>query len=477
MDSKEILFDLYKEYCGTLPMESSRLPGGGGDRTYYRLSAPGFPSIIGVAGDTSRDCRAFTSLSDAFVSLGIPVPAVYGRSADGLHYIQEDLGDVSLFDMISDCRRKGDSDCQPALVEESLRGLARLQTLPADSWEGLVAYSPFSRRQAMWDLNYFKYEFLRPMDVDFDEDSLEDDFERFADSLAERNPSTWGFMYRDFQSRNVMIKDGMPRFIDFQGGRPGPSIYDAISFLWQAKAGFSDAFRNRMLEAYADEYCSQRPGVTREELLGRVDDFAFFRTLQVLGAYGFRGLVQHRAHFIESIPMAVGNLDKLLKRGVANEFPALERACRAIFADSRFRANAQDDCLTVHIFSFSYKKGYPDDYSGNGGGFMFDCRGMHNPGRYDEYKRLTGLDAPVIEFLESRGEVQDFCRKAVEMVSPTIECYIRRGFTGLQVGFGCTGGRHRSVYCAQHVAEALAMKYPEAKFRICHREQGVEKEL
>ena len=277
-------------------------------------------------------------------------------------------------------------------------------------------------------------------------------------------------MFRDFQSRNVMVCDGKPYFIDFQGGRRGPGIYDAVSFLWQAKAGFSDDFRSKMLDYYFEMrhvLAGENRDYVRERKL--TYDFALFRTLQVLGAYGLRGLVERKAHFIESIPPALRNLRSLLSSGAADDYPELKRICNEICNDARFKEN-ESGALHIKVFSFSYKKGYPADYTGNGGGFMFDCRGMHNPGRYQEYKSLTGRDRAVIDFLEERGEVQEFVRKAVDIVSPSVETYIRRGFSNLQIGFGCTGGQHRSVYCAEHVATILADKYPEATVTLIHRE-------
>lgn len=274
-----------------------------------------------------------------------------------------------------------------------------------------------------------------------------------------------------------MVYESKPYFIDFQGGRPGPVIYDAISFLWQAKAGFSDDFRQEMLEHYFEEL-SRLTSCRRNEQEEHqsVNRFALFRTLQVLGAYGLRGLVERKAHFIESIPAALENLKILIENGAVDRYPELKRVCSCVCTDKRF-AKKTEDGLRVTVFSFSYKKGYPADFTGNGGGFMFDCRGMHNPGRYAEYKSLTGRDKPVIDFLEERGEVQQFVENAVGMVSPSIETYLRRGFSNLQIGFGCTGGQHRSVYCAERTAQVIAEKFPSAHIVLIHREQGLETTL
>ncbi len=309
--------------------------------------------------------------------------------------------------------------------------------------------------------------------VDFDEELLEDDFENLVQQLVAVSGGCSGLMYRDFQSRNVMIKDGEPFLIDYQGARRGPSIYDAVSFLWQAKAGFRDEERMELLDYYQGCYLSYRPSANALHASAWL--FVAFRTLQVLGAYGFRGLVEGKAHFIESLPPALATLKSLLDKGLFSGFPELEKACRNAISSPRLRDLPSPDekggPLNIDVYSFSYKKGYPKDLSGNGGGFMFDCRGMHNPGRYAEYKSLTGLDAPVRDFLKERGEADGFVKKALEIVIPSVETYLRRGFTRLQIGFGCTGGQHRSVYCAQEVGEALRKNYPAANIRIIHREQ------
>lgn len=477
----DILSHLFEKYSGTSPMDICRMEGAGSDRRYYRLTGvgpdgrPGF-SCVGVAGGNDKDNRAFVALSLRLGNAGLPVPEVYCVSDDGSRYLQQDLGGESLFDLIE---KEGEgSPVVAEAVTRAMCSLARLHSLPPELWEDVLEYPPFGRRQCMWDLNYFKYEYLRISGVDFDEDLLEDDFELMTADLC-RESIVPGFMYRDCQSRNVMMKGGDPHWIDYQGGRRGPGVYDAVSFLWQARAGFSDEFRQRMLDIYFSErrkLSSDYSSVDAEMRLTGV--FALFRTLQVLGAYGLRGLVEKKSHFIKSIPSALTNLRKLVDEGICESYPELRRTALAICADPRFaEASVTDGRLCVRVFSFSYKKGYPADYSGNGGGFMFDCRGMHNPGRYAEYRPLTGRDAAVIDFLEERGEVFGFVDRAVEIVAPSIETYLRRGFSSLQVGFGCTGGRHRSVYCAERTARLLAARYPEARIELCHREQGITEYL
>lgn len=448
-----------------------RLPGAGSARIYYRIDGEG-KECIGTVSQNLDDSEAFIALAKVFRETGANVPEVYCYSDDKRLYLQEDLGDRSLFDLIASARKDPSlNDELEEMVKKSIDQLVKIQNIDVRVLKKAVRYPAFSRRQVMWDLNYFKYEYLKPSGFDFDEDKLEDDFERFANELLKIAKEDTGFMYRDFQSRNIIIKDKESWLIDFQGGRIGPKIYDVVSFLWQAKAGFSEEFRDRILEYYKESSSYRHEGYI--EFRNAVLKMALFRTLQVLGAYGLRGLVERKAHFIESIPAALQNLKALINRGVADAYPTLKSICEVICDDSRFLPK-NDEGLTVTVFSFSYKKGYPADFSGNGGGFMFDCRGMHNPGRYDEYKPLTGRDKPVIDFLEERGEVQSFTQRAVEMVSPTVQRYLQRGFNSLQIGFGCTGGRHRSVYCAESVAKMLAQKFPDAKVRLIHREQDIK---
>lgn len=459
-----------KEF-GVEPISLVALPKAGGDRSYWRLSLPDGQTILGVKADNLAEASAFIQLSSHFRSTGLNVPLVFRSTPDFRYYLVEDLGDISLFSILG-------SESDELYVKQVLSELVKMQTLPENEWVGSVVYKPFSPRQIMWDLNYFKYEFVKGIGVDFDEERLEDDFVTLSNRLMDFPDSMACFLMRDCQSRNVMMVPGVngsytPYFIDFQSGRKGPGIYDAVSFLWQAKAGFSNDFRARMMEYYTDEFTKAR-GMDKSEILRRADLFVLFRTLQVLGAYGYRGLVQRRSHFIESIPAALANLRVLVESGTLSSMPELERVSSALVACERFNSEP-DSKLRIRVFSFSYKRGYPDDFSGNGGGFMFDCRGMHNPGRYDEFKLLTGLDRPVIDFLKERGEVDDFVDKAVDIVSPSVECYLRRGFNSLQIGFGCTGGRHRSVYCAQKLAEILAELYPDAIIDLLHREQSIHK--
>lgn len=478
MDLTEI-FKISKEIFKKFPDKVIPVSSGGSSRRYWRMifGNETCEEYILCSGNDVRENEAFCRLARVFSDMSgrdIMVPAIVAAARDYSWYVQTSVGSRSLLDDIEALRRDG-RDPESALVtviESCVRGLAELQTTDSKKWEQCVFNPPFGKRSAMWDLNYFKYEFVKVAGIDFDENRLEDDFERFADEITNIPSKLQGFMYRDFQSRNVLTGGVMPGFIDFQGGRRGPVIYDIVSFLWQAKAGFSLSFRRRMLEYYLSELALLRT-FDVEEAESLAGKMAVFRTLQVLGAYGLRGLVEKKAHFIESIPAALQNLDGCMREGLLEPYPELLGICRKLVDDPRFRTEDNVDGLTLEIYSFSYKRGYPEDLSGNGGGFMFDCRGMHNPGRYREYMDLTGLDSPVIKFLEEQEEARGFVERAVGIVCPSVDAYLRRGFSRLQVGFGCTGGRHRSVYCAEHFGEAMAMMYPEIRIIVNHREQEV----
>lgn len=279
-------------------------------------------------------------------------------------------------------------------------------------------------------------------------------------------------MYRDFQSRNVMIKDGQPWFIDFQGGRRGPCYYDVASFLWQAKAGFPDDLRNDLIDRYieaAEKYREIDPIQFKQTL----KQFVLFRTLQVLGAYGFRGYFEKKPHFMQSVPYAIENLRNLLNDQPFSEYPYLSKMLRELVGMKQFSDELEKRQLTVKVLSFAYKKGIPNDTSGNGGGYVFDCRAINNPGKYDRYKPFTGLDRQVIEFLENDGEILDYLEHCYSLVDGTTKRYIERGFTNLMVAFGCTGGQHRSVYCAQKMAEHLNREF-NVRVELLHREQNIE---
>lgn len=476
-----ILSELYTRWCGKAPDAILPLPGAGSNRNYYRLTGPG-GTCIGVKGTSVKENRAFLSMARHFEKKRLPVPKVYLTSTSedfpekihDLYYLQEDLGCLSLFDALEKGRtlRGNYNTLEKELLHRTISLLPRMQYEGADGFDFSSCYpqAEFNTTTILFDLNYFKYCFLKATALEFDEFLLESEFQQMAASLADQSSNT--FLYRDFQARNVMLKDGEPYFIDFQGGRRGPVLYDVASFLWQAKACYSDELREELIQTYLT-YLKKYVEIDEVLFRRQLKQFVLLRTLQVLGAYGYRGYFEKKAHFLQSIPYAIENLKSLLKEDNMG-YPYLASLLHEMCEQPQFAfcGKGNHAGLKVRIFSFSYKKGIPDDLSGNGGGYVFDCRSTHNPGRYEPYKRLTGLDEPVIRFLEEDGEIITFLESVYRLADAHVERYIQRGFTDLMFSFGCTGGQHRSVYSAQHLAQHLNEKYG---IEIClyHREQSI----
>ena len=466
----EELKKLYIAHTGHEPEQIDELPSSGSNRRYFRLI--GSPTLIGVSGESVEENRAFLYMAEHFRQKGLPVPQVFIRSEDDIYYLQEDLGDSLLFNAIEKGRKTsvfGEEEKQ--LLRKTIRLLPAVQFAGADGMDFSYCYTQaeFNSRSILWDLNYFKYCFLKATGMDFQEDRLEDDFQKMADVLLRSSSAT--FMYRDFQSRNVMIKDNEPWLIDFQGGRKGPVYYDVASFLWQAKANYPDSLRQELLKEYIDALRKYQP-VDEAYFYAQLRHFVLFRTMQVLGAYGFRGYFEKKPHFIQSVPFAIENLRQRLQE-TSPEYPYLCRILRELTELKQFTDDLQKRRLVVKVTSFAYKKGIPEDSTGNGGGFVFDCRAVNNPGKYERYKPFTGLDEPVIRFLEDDGEIAVFLEHAYALVDASVKRYMERGFTNLSVCFGCTGGQHRSVYSAQHLAEHLHKKFG-VQVNLIHREQNIE---
>ncbi|MDE6073894.1 MAG: phosphotransferase [Muribaculaceae bacterium] len=469
----DILSKLYNDIIGEPPARIVELPASGSNRRYFRLEGP--QSIIGAIGTSREENEAFIYMAERFKEKGLPVPEVLAVSDDHMAYIQQDLGDLSLFQAIEKGRLTRSYGIEEKeLIAKTLTLLPDIQFAGKDNFDYTKCYpsSSFDMRTIMWDLNYFKYCFLKATGLDFQEDRLEDDFVKMARVLMENDCST--FMYRDFQSRNVMIKDGNPWFIDFQGGRRGPFYYDVASFLWQAKANFPESLREEMIDVYI-ESLRKYVDVDRDQFFATLRHFVLFRTLQVLGAYGFRGYFEKKPHFMQSVPYAIANLRSLLTSDYP-EYPYLESLLKKLVDMKQFTDELQKRTLTVRVMSFAYKKGIPNDTSGNGGGYVFDCRAVNNPGKYERFKPFTGLDKNVIKYLEDDGEILTFLDHCYALVDATVQRYKERGFTNLMVCFGCTGGRHRSVYCAQHMAEHLNREF-NVKVELVHREQDIEQEF
>ena len=463
-----ILVGLCQSYFGCdSSWTASKIKGEGSNRKYYRLvrnDADG--SCIGVIGENARENRAFVHLDSAFVSAGLPVPQVYAVSDDSMAYIQQDLGSIALFDLVQQANSSGYSDDLKNLLCKTVSLLADFQFAAVKNIDFGFCFpvAQMDRRCVFWDLNYFKYNFIKLLRIDFSEPELEDDFEKLADGVLCQSFSN--FMYRDFQSRNIMVCGGSPYMIDFQGGRRGPFLYDLASFVWQAKANFPDEIKNLLVDSYFNAV-QKYVKITRDDFNLQLNVILLFRTLQVLGAYGYRGLFERKQHFVDSIPFALKNVRSLLSSGAFDNYPYLGSLLTRVCNMGEFKSG-----LTVKVFSFSYKKGIPADDSGNGGGYVFDCRGVHNPGKYDQYKPLTGLDQPVIDFLEDDGEILEFLSHIYALADAHVARYVERGFSSLMFSCGCTGGQHRSVYSAQHLAQHIADKFG-VKVIVCHREQGI----
>lgn len=460
--------ELYLSWSGSLPHTIAPIDGEGSSRRYLRLDGSRGPAIACIGSDIKEN-EAFIHLDTFFRSKGLPVPKLYAISPDATAYLQQDLGDTSLYSLIS--------SASPSLYEQLHKTLAilpkfQLSTLYGFDYDLCYPRREFDFRAVMWDLNYFKYCFLKPAGLEIDENRLEDEFRDIATKLSVK--PTDGLMLRDFQSRNIMVCDGQPYFIDFQGARKGPALYDVASFLWQARAGFTPALRDELANTYYKSW-TDCGGKAFVYFHGELHRYALLRTIQVLGAYGFRGLIQHKAKFVTSIPTALSSFADLSAQ-FRDEWPYLHECALNLCSTAVERKTEQKTTgrLTVKVYSFSYKKGIPEDYTGNGGGFVFDCRGLNNPGRYEQYKPLTGLDTEVIEFLEAKSDIRQFMDNCYGLVDLTVRDYLRRGFSSLSVCFGCTGGRHRSVYGAQHMAEHLAATFP-IDVELIHRERDIKR--
>jgi aminoglycoside/choline kinase family phosphotransferase len=464
MNTVVVLSSLFAQWAGAPAGSVAALPRAGSNRMYYRLSGSG-KSAIGAFGNDPRENRAFLALAACLRKNGVAAPEIYAEAPDGLHYLQEDLGDLSLFAALH-------TPEAPRLLQQAMEQLACIQVNGAQGFDWSNAYPTgvFDERTVRFDLNYFKYNFLKLTKTGFDEWLLEDDFDKLTACLLPRATPDY-FMYRDFQSRNIMVHRGTLRFIDFQGARRGPLAYDAASFLFQSRAHFSDAQRDALWAHYLRSLHKLIP-VNRAALTAQLYAFGFFRSLQTLGAYGYRGLFEKKALFLQSIPAALNNLQRLICSGRLDHLKTnyLFQLIHNLSLPDEYFTCGNPKKLTVTIHSFAFKNGYPDDFSGNGGGFVFDCRGLINPGTSAGLANLTGRDKPVADYLAQQPEVEAFLQHTFAILDHSVARYTARGFTGLSVAFGCTGGQHRSVYCAEQTAAHLAGQY-EVDVRLIHHEQ------
>ena len=472
---KERLIQLFSRRYGRRPEAILEMAADGSTRQYFRLLRAGGEPVVGAIGPDHEENRAFLSFAKTFRGIGLPVPEIYDEDREAGVWLEEDLGDTTLFQALTSARSGEESGAFPGeaveLFRKALTVLPRFQVEGHEVIDYRVAYprQAFDRRSIRWDLNYFKYHFLKLAHVEFSEQRLEDDFTRLTDLLLEADSDY--FLYRDFQSRNIMIREGEPWFIDFQGGRKGALQYDVASLLYDAKANLPASVRESLLDHYMTVLSGIIP-LEKESFRAHFKGFVLVRLMQALGAFGYRGFFERKRRFLESVPFAANNLGTLMAGGLPAELPELQAVFHRI-VERWALVDAEDQTpsrLKVSIRSFSFKKGYPEDDGGHGGGHVFDCRGLPNPGRLEEYVDLTGRDEAVIDFLERSPPVQEFWEAIKSIADMHVEAYLDRDFSDLALSFGCTGGQHRSVFMAGKLADHLRVRFPNIKVALNHRE-------
>ncbi len=445
------------------------LPTSGSNRLYFRViftENHNPKSILASFNNDINENIAHNSFSIHFKSLGFNVPDIYARDESYQYFLLQDLGDITLFNLLMEKR-----SIALDYYKQAITNLVQFQTTGIKNLDLDVAYpiKSFNRRSVMWDLNYFKYYFIKPHDIIFNEDLLENDFIKLTDKLLQSKCEF--FNYRDFQSRNIMIYEDKPWFIDFQGGRKGPLQYDLVSLLYQVKAGLTNSEREILYNFYIAELNRVLP-TEQLNFESYYNYFIYFRLMQVMGAYGFRGMVQRKAHFLQSIVPAIKLLEQLINsKPIDTDLSELHEVFNQIKEIDLYNTPIINNRLNISVNSFSYKKkGIPLDTSGNGGGHVFDCRSLPNPGRIAELRDYTGLDSQIISYLEEKEEMMNFIKNTKLIIDQSIQNYIERKFNSLQINFGCTGGRHRSVYSASQIGKYIKSKYPTSVVNINHKE-------
>jgi aminoglycoside/choline kinase family phosphotransferase len=457
----DILNKLFEQHFHAPPTRIEPLQGqlGGSGRNIIRLSNQS-ATAIGVLYNVREENVAFLEFSRHFRKHGLPVPEIYGDAVDQGAYLEQDLGDVTLFDFLS-ANRDGQNISTEAVAayRKTVEFLPRFQIEAGRDLNYKVCYprASFDRQSIAWDLNYFKYYFLRLAGVPFNEQALEDDFGRLMKFLLTA-PRDY-FLYRDFQSRNTMLIDGQPWFVDYQGGRKGALQYDIASILFDSKADLPYDLRLQLLDHYLAAL-ARYTDLPREAFMHHYYAFVYIRMMQALGAYGFRGFYERKAHFLASVPYALKNVRWLLHNvELPIALPTLTEAMRNMVGSEKLQSIATEpDKLVVRIASFSFHRGWPKDETGHGGGYIFDARSLPNPGREERYKALSGKDAPVAEYLNQQESVHQYFAHVLSLVDASISNYQNRGFKSLSIAFGCTGGQHRSVYLAEQLAKHLRSK-------------------
>ena len=448
----------------------------GSDRKYFRITSK-TKQVLGVHNHDKKENIAFLNFTKHFKNKGLNVPEILAEDLENDIYLLQDLGNTTLFAFLSEEKKKNVFTVD--LLETYKKVISELPKFQIQSGTDLdysVCYprASFDKQSMMWDLSYFKYYFLKLAQIPFDEQKLEDDFETFTNYLLQANGDY--FLYRDFQSRNIMLLNEEPYFIDYQGGRKGVLQYDLASLLYDAKAAIPQDDRNKLLNYYLNTL-EKYIKVDRKEFIDYYYGFVLIRIMQAMGAYGFRGFYERKEHFLASIPYAIENLSWILDNiELPIELPTLMKVLRKLPKSEKLKqleADKKQTKLTVEVNSFSYKRTIPVDVSGNGGGFVFDCRALPNPGRIEEYKTLTGVDKEVIEFLSKEKEVSEFINTTIKLIEQSVNRYSERYFSNLMVNFGCTGGQHRSVYCAEKITEHFRKNF-DVIVNLRHREQEMK---
>jgi aminoglycoside/choline kinase family phosphotransferase len=472
---KEDIELLFSTYCKDPINAIDKIPQSGGDRQYYRI-VTNTKKYIATISNNVKESETFLYFTKHFKSINAPVPEILVANDSTTLYIQEDFGDDSLLSILE---AKGPTEEVKELYKKTLKALAHIQIKGDENldYKKCITSKEFGKQAILSDFLYFKYYFLDTLKIAYDKEKLGDDLDALSNYLNHADFKF--FLYRDFQSRNIMIKDGEPHFIDYQGGMHGALQYDVASMLWQAKADLKDDWKNELLQYYitcAEEQLGQN--IDNARFVSQYNGYVLIRLLQVLGAYGFRGLLERKAHFLTSIPLALRNLKAFLQNNkLGISVPEFEKVLDYIVADeivNRFEPIKANDAtpLVVHIKSFSFlKSGYPKNESTNGGGFVFDCRGILNPGRIEQHKTETGRDKPVQDYLAEKTRMDEFLAGVFSTVDISVEDYIKRNFEVLEVNFGCTGGQHRSVFAADALARHLKNKYA-VKTVVKHEEQN-----
>jgi aminoglycoside/choline kinase family phosphotransferase len=450
---------LFEKWSNEKLIKINILPASGSYRKYYRMYSDS-KSCLGVYNQDSKENDAFIAFTHHFLSHSLQVPHIYAKNLDESIYLVEDFGDETLFIRLQKLRSEGlNQEEIISIYKKVIKELPKFQVLSSKDMNFTYCYPrpEFDKQSMLWDLNYFKYYFLKLAQIPFDEQDLEKDFHVFTDFLLETNCNY--FLYRDFQSRNIMIHNEEPYFIDYQGGRKGALQYDIASLLYDAKADLSNETRGILLEYYLDEL-QKYITIDKQKFSSFYYGYVIIRILQAMGAYGFRGFYENKPIFLQSIPYAINNLQWILENiKLPIRIPTLLSVLTKLPEANKIKKIVNTQKLIITINSFSYKKQIPIDNTGNGGGFVFDCRALPNPGRLEMFKSLTGKDYQVIDYLEQESIVKQFVENIFSIISISIDNYIERGFCNLMINFGCTGGQHRSVYCAEKIADRIKQKY------------------